>query len=299
MAKSEEAKTESKCTSVAAIFSKPWQKSDLILQVEDKEIHVHRWMLCMQSKVFESMLNGNFKDAFQKKIELKDDKYEAMIHFLMLLYPANMLDENEVNLNNDNILQVINLADKYEAINVVKQCLKEVNNIHPKTAMHLLTFAARNNLPIDTTIDVIKKHVSSDELKNFSQNLSSERLTMVVLAKCKHLENTMGMAHTLIMKMIEQIEQHCRSGGYRYCHKHGSLNARSLNQAKQCDYCMFTYQKKYVDCLKNPFASVTKDEVFKKRIFSVLFDIDDIVRCCSPISVSSSSSSFSSSSSDD
>ena len=39
------------------IFSQPWNKSDVVLVVDDKEFHVHRSMLSMQSPVFDALFN--------------------------------------------------------------------------------------------------------------------------------------------------------------------------------------------------------------------------------------------------
>ncbi|XP_046855367.1 uncharacterized protein LOC124448401 isoform X1 [Xenia sp. Carnegie-2017] len=170
---------KSKDTGVFSLFSTPWNESDVVLRVEH---------------------------ALKEAIELKDDKYEAMISFLMFLYPANMLDEHEAILNDNNILQVIELADKYEAKNLIKQCMKNVRKIQPITAMHLLPFAERNQLPLEEIIDVIKKHVSMDDLNNFSQNLSSEVLAMAMLTKGKHLEDIIKKAQTQINELGSAIK---------------------------------------------------------------------------------------------
>ena len=61
------------------IFSQPWNDSDVVLVVEDKEFHVHRSILTLQSEVFKVMFKGNFEDATKDRIELKGDKYEAML----------------------------------------------------------------------------------------------------------------------------------------------------------------------------------------------------------------------------
>ena len=118
------------------VFSKPWDDSDVVLVVEDKEFHVHRSMLSMQSPVFKAMFNGNFKDSTQEKIELKDDKHEAMLLFLQLLYPANMLndDKERRTINNQNVLSILKVADKYEAKNVIKQCLQRDMNYQLKNS---------------------------------------------------------------------------------------------------------------------------------------------------------------------
>ena len=121
------------------VFSEPWDDSDVVLVVEHKEFHVHRWMLSLQSPVFKAMFDGSFKDSTQEKIKLKDDKHEAMSVFLKLLYPPNMVDKNNGKslINNKNVLSIVELADKYRAKNIIKQCLREVKHIQPENTMRL------------------------------------------------------------------------------------------------------------------------------------------------------------------
>ena len=53
------------------VFSSPWNDSDMVLVVEDQELHVHRLILTLLSPVFKAMLDGHFKEASEDKITLE------------------------------------------------------------------------------------------------------------------------------------------------------------------------------------------------------------------------------------
>ena len=60
------------------VFASTWKNSDIVLVVEGKELHVHRWVLTSQSPVFEAMLDGHFKEASQHKVTLKEKEIKSM-----------------------------------------------------------------------------------------------------------------------------------------------------------------------------------------------------------------------------
>ncbi|XP_066933601.1 uncharacterized protein [Clytia hemisphaerica] len=68
-------------------FSKPWQNSDAVLIVEDRELHVHSMILSLASPVFDSMFNGSFKEAESKRVELAGKSYDLLEHLLKIIYP--------------------------------------------------------------------------------------------------------------------------------------------------------------------------------------------------------------------
>ena len=70
------------------VFASPWNDSDIVLVVEDQELHVHKWILTSQSPVFKAMFDGHFQEANQDKITLEEKDLQSMIQFLKLLYPT-------------------------------------------------------------------------------------------------------------------------------------------------------------------------------------------------------------------
>ena len=68
-----------------SIFSKPWQKSDAVLIVENKELHVPSATLSQASPVFQRMFNGSFKEAETKRVTLEGKSYEMVEHILRII----------------------------------------------------------------------------------------------------------------------------------------------------------------------------------------------------------------------
>ena len=212
------------------VFSVPWGNSDVVLIVEGEGFHVHRWMLSLQSPVFSGMFNGNFKDSSQEKIELKDDKHEAMLPFLKLLYPPNMLKDDgkpSVEINNENILSIVELADKYEAKNILTQCLTSVKHLQPESTMRLLPYAVRHELPVEEILDVIARRISTGKLENFAPELENESLHIKTLVrKCRVQENAIQRAHGVMLYLLTKCVKQKRIFSMR-----AKLLSRALNTA--------------------------------------------------------------------
>jgi hypothetical protein len=239
----------------ADVFSQSWNDSDVVLVVEGKEIHVHRYMLSLQSPVFKALFNGNFKDSKQEKIELKYDKYEAMLLFIQLLYPQNVLDgyKDEVYINNENVIQILEIADKYTAINIIKQCVKRAAGcFEPDITMRLLPYASRHELPLDEILEVIGTCVSTNELEKYAPELGDDRLYIQTLVKkCHSLEKLAKQAYTIILFMLDR---HFKNGSVdksvRKCPLHGALGAApSFEKIRKCPCCLIAYQKFINKCV--------------------------------------------------
>jgi len=70
-----------------APFSKPWQNSDAVLIVEEKELHVHTNILSLASTVFDKMFNGDFVESQTKRVNLEGKSYETIESLLSSIYP--------------------------------------------------------------------------------------------------------------------------------------------------------------------------------------------------------------------
>ena len=240
------------------IFSQPWNKSDVVLVVDDKEFHVHRSMLSMQSPVFDAMFNGSFKDSTQQKIELKDDKHEAMLPFLKLLYPPNMLDETtgKADINDQNILSIVQLADKYGAKNVVKQCFRELNDLEPENTMRLLPYAIRHQLPVEKVIGIIARHVSTDTLANFAPELDNEPVYSKALeTKCHIYEDAVERANSALLHIIQKYvmsilpdwEQNFDLAQAQ-CPEHTHIiDFEDFSSARACEKCLEYYRIFFIE----------------------------------------------------
>ena len=250
------------------VFSEPWGDSDVVLVVEGKEFHVHRWMLSLQSPVFKAMFNGNFKDSAQEKIELKDDKHEAMLLFLKLLYPANMLDEDDgkVDIKDENVLIIVEVADKYGAKNVIKQCLKEVDDLKPENTMKLLPYAVRHELPVEDIQDVIARNISTDKLVNFAPKLDNDSVYIETLVeKCRVQEDIIKEANDVMQHMTNtHVTEMAKKKNKKHakCVRHVYSNAQNFNKARKCGKCL----KAYMKCVDTDYF-YPKDESTQFGIF--------------------------------
>ena len=73
------------------MFSKPWQKSDAVLIVENKELYVHSQTLSLASPVFEKMFNGDLIEAQTRIVYLEGASYDLVKHLLKLIYPDDLV----------------------------------------------------------------------------------------------------------------------------------------------------------------------------------------------------------------
>ncbi|XP_066932206.1 kelch-like protein 3 [Clytia hemisphaerica] len=82
-----EVSQEQDMLSYEGLFSKPWQDSDAVLIVEEKELHVHSKILSIASPYFEKMFNGNFKESQSKRVTLKGKSFDLIEQMLKIIYP--------------------------------------------------------------------------------------------------------------------------------------------------------------------------------------------------------------------
>ena len=249
------------------LFSEPWNDSDVVLLVEDKGFHVHRCMLSLQSPVFKAMFNGNFKDATQDKIELKNDKHEPMLLFLQLLYPPNMLnkDVRKADIKDENVLSIVELADKYRAKNVIKQCLTHIEHLRPENTMRLLPFAARHGLALENVFDVISRHIPTNTLGTFASELDNDSVYIKALAaKCRVQENAIQQANTMMMHLLKIYVTAKRRRAYDHeynevkCVEHNHLDVQDLQKVRKCKHCLMIYTKSFIDNHVQRFAELDK-----------------------------------------
>lgn len=291
------------------IFSKPWKKSDVVLVVQGKQFHVHRSILMMQSPVFEAMLNGNFKEANEKKITLRGKTSEDMLQFLKLLYPQNMTKTPLISFTDDRVLDILVLADEYQAESVMNQCLERAE-ITPNNAVKIIPYAREYNKSVhDKCFEVIKRSTSTDilekELPGPNQPLVQELLT----AKCRHLEKlaitSKDMIVTLLAKTLGRNDSKSSSSsstsssdssstsdewdenGYTVvptakhsCDQFHDIDVRYFHQIRRrnCKHCLQKYRKVYVEKALRPtaFESTSKSKQLQDELFSLLEKLDDV-----------------------
>ena len=246
------------------VFASTWKNSDIVLVVEGKELHVHRWVLTSQSPVFEAMLDGHFKEASQHKVTLKEKEIKSMQKFLKILYPSCMFGEARLPLEEEHLLSVLALADEYQCVNVIKQCIDEAK-ITPQIVLKLLPYALKyHESALAKCYKVMNWGVPTANLEDVMiPDQNNYPLIEALLSKCRFLESALLERHDMMLSLINDYFKLGReSGRYRrynsYVQSNPSasdcncrvnedqLNVKSIGVIKKCSKCLRRYKQKFI-----------------------------------------------------
>ncbi|CAL1285562.1 unnamed protein product [Larinioides sclopetarius] len=129
--------------------------SDLTLVVDSHEFHVHKAILSARSDVFSNMLAPRLGENSPDRIEIEDISKEGVQEMLSFIYTGRLADEMKEdilcelfyaaekyklwllkkmcsiiaanNLNNDNVLQILLLADKHHSLKLKDMCVRYIS----------------------------------------------------------------------------------------------------------------------------------------------------------------------------
>ena len=258
------------------MFSSPWNDSDILLVVEDQELHVHKWILKSHSPVFKAMFEGHFQEACQDKVTLKEKEYKSMVQFL------------KKPLDDECRLSIMELADEYQCDNLIKQYINKAK-ITPGIALQMLPYVVKyHQTALPKMYDVIKWGASAAKLEELvGKMVSKETYNTMLLNKCHFLESkVVSMQNTIVALINDFLRQKkayysegdeissSGSTGFlrRQFGKHRdtwsrtladsrcphSVNVYEINKAKTCVHCREKYKEKFLD----PIPSCENTHVF-------------------------------------
>ena len=263
------------------VFASPWNDSDMVLVVEDQELHVHKWILKSQSPVFKAMLDGHFQEASQEKITLKEKDLQSMVQFLKLLYPWSMFREADSPLDDKSRLSIMALADEYQCVKLIQQCI-DAAEITPENVLQILPYAITYYpATLPKMYDVINWSAPTSELEEVLPKLESKEISKshtLLLTKCRFLESSIVEMHDAMISMIcDILEQKKMStqptqargatqasvgfagtlgsafGGTFGPETNGvdsrcphSISVREINKTKGCVHCKEKYKEKFI-----------------------------------------------------
>ena len=259
------------------VFASPWNDSDIVLVVEDQELHVHKWILTSQSPVFKAMFDGHFQEANQDKITLKEKDLQSMIQFLKLLYPTSMFLESKTPLNNKSRLSVMSLADEYQCVNLIKQCIDEAE-ITPGNVLQILPYALKySDTELPRIYEVINWGAPSSKLEETLATLENkEILIKILLTKCRFLESSVvDMQETLFTVLDIYFDKTKDSKTYIYTASRKdsrcghTVRIRGIKEAKSCPHCKEKYQEEFL-------APIRRISLDTQRCFNMLLRATEI-----------------------
>ncbi|CAO4382045.1 unnamed protein product [Caenorhabditis nigoni] len=84
-------------------------RTDAILVVEGKKLHVNKTLLSIHSDYFNTLFNSDFKEKSMPEIEIKDVKFEDFATLLSLVHPKPITPSAEY----DKAENLLKLADRF------------------------------------------------------------------------------------------------------------------------------------------------------------------------------------------
>ena len=247
------------------VFASPWNDSDMVLVIEDQELHVHKWILKSQSPVFKVMFEGDFQEAGQNKVTLKEKEYKPMVQFFKILYPSSMFGEERVNLDDESLLSVLALADEYQCVNLIKQCINEAK-ITSEIVMEILPYVAKYHpTALPKLCGVINSGVPTSKLDGVLPTLESKETSIkLLLTKCHFLESGIVEMQDAMISMVCNIldlKKKLSAQGKKSTSVFigswiegtkleprcpHSVGAREICKAKSCVHCKENYKEKFI-----------------------------------------------------
>ncbi|EFP08714.1 hypothetical protein CRE_19768 [Caenorhabditis remanei] len=103
-------KNDAVTMSVTSIYESEFAKSDktdAILVVDGRKLHVNKAHLSYHSDYFNTLFNGDFKEKSMPEIEIKDVKFEDFATLLSLVHPNPIKPEAEA------CVKLLELADRF------------------------------------------------------------------------------------------------------------------------------------------------------------------------------------------
>ena len=138
-------------------FSQPWELSDIILEVEDVQFHVHKPILALWSSVFSTMFQSNFKEKKRHCIPLPGKSAEEFRVLLEVIYPNF---QRKIKLKNCTFL--LEYAREYMIETLTEKCKTYLEEKFNKTSP---TKAQENRVSTVVTILVLAQEYGFSQLE--------------------------------------------------------------------------------------------------------------------------------------
>ena len=188
------------------LFSSPWNDSDMVLVVQDQELHVHKWILKSHSPVFKAMFDGHFREASEDKITLKEKNFQSMVQFIKELYPSSMFEETRPPLCDASLLSILALAEEYQCVNLIKQCINQAK-ITRENVLRILPYAVKyHQTALPRMYDVINWSAPTKKLEKVLPDIEvKETSNTMLLTKCRFLESAVVKMRDAIVGLISDF----------------------------------------------------------------------------------------------
>ena len=258
-------KMAGECLHSISSLVQPWNGSDIILVVQDLELHSHKAILSLQSPVFKAMFNGQFREATAERVTLEGKTHKWMLQFLRLLYPANMIKDAKVIITDENVFEILKLADEYQASNVVGQCLAEVN-LTNKNVLQLLPYAIRHDQSaLPKLYTIIGSGVSVDKLGKLLPELVDKKVAgKAMIVKGRYLEKVLVNCCRIIVGMLRFVLKQTSVFSLQCGH---TVVFTGYNDVVKCKECVSVFRTMLIDkALNQLFVHINDVEARQSHV---------------------------------
>ncbi|XP_062597021.1 uncharacterized protein LOC134258473 [Saccostrea cucullata] len=169
--------------------------TDVILEVEGRDIHVNKQMLADHSPVFKAMFESNFKEKDKEKISLPGKKYDDFVDFLYTFHYPERLDP----ITENTVLRIAPLAEEYQISFVKKNCKKFLEEVCKSTV---------RDVDKEIEISILVKYTACAEQFNMESVLP---FAIQLCAKCHTESLKQAGIETMVTVDLRKSIAECRS----------------------------------------------------------------------------------------
>eukprot|EP00794_Sanderia_malayensis_P003125 gene3125-3593_t len=212
-------------------FSRHWNMSDLVLRVENEDLHVHRCILSLWSPVFHRMFTGDFKEKHSDVIELPGKCVTEIRQMLEIIY------DRRKKITDENYACLLQLADEFQ-IDRLRLEVAEFLKASDKSgtdALKYLRVASRYQLDKEIQQVCVEhaKQLSTEMLKDADafQQLDSESKVLVLTARLSMVEEALKVHEASGNYLVTYLYNKAHDEFIGFLREHG-LEETSLSKCE-------------------------------------------------------------------
>ncbi|EGT45334.1 hypothetical protein CAEBREN_07689 [Caenorhabditis brenneri] len=147
-------------------------KTDAVLVVDGKKLHVNKALLSYHSDYFNTLFNSEFKEKSMKEIPIEDVNFE---NFATLL---SLVQEKPLKINKGNAENLLDLSDRF-LLNAAKYAVGNVIKFSPEfTRYEKLMLADKHKLEdlLEYALDLYNSKQTFEDFYSKNRNFTTENL---------------------------------------------------------------------------------------------------------------------------
>ena len=188
-----------------------------------------------------------------------------------------MFLESKTPLNNKSRLSVMSLADEYQCVNLIKQCIDEAE-ITPGNVLQILPYTLKySDTELPRIYEVINWGAPLSKLEETLATLENKEIFIkILLTKCRFLESSVvDMQETLFTDLDIYFDKTKASKTYTFTASRKdsrcghTVRIWEIKEAKSCPHCKEKYKEEFL-------APIWRISLDTQRHFNMLLRATEI-----------------------